>query len=125
MVVVMDDTGQVRLWSRQGKDLTDRFPDVAALATGLPKGMVIDGEVVIWNGDRLEFDLLQQRLVTPPAKAATLRRAHPASCVAFDLLADSGTDLRLRSAAFSASVMLSSSASDGPLRAGTFKWATN
>jgi ATP-dependent DNA ligase len=55
---------------------------------------VIDGEVVIWNGDRLEFDLLQQRLVKPPAKAAALRRAHPASYVAFDLLAHCGTDLR-------------------------------
>ena len=54
----------------------------------------MDGEVVIWNGDRLDFDLLQRRLVTPPAKAAGLRREHPASYVAFDLLAHDGTDLR-------------------------------
>jgi ATP-dependent DNA ligase len=25
-------------------------------------GTVVDGEVVIWNGDRLDFDMLQQRL---------------------------------------------------------------
>lgn len=37
MVVVVDKTGAVRLWSRQGKDLTDRFRDVAAVATACPR----------------------------------------------------------------------------------------
>jgi ATP-dependent DNA ligase len=78
MVVVVGDTGNVRLWSRQGKDITDRFSDIAKVAaTGLPEHTVADGEVVMWDGDRLDFDKLQQRLVTPPAKAAALRRAHP------------------------------------------------
>jgi ATP-dependent DNA ligase len=95
LVIVVSDVGDVALWSRQRKDLTNRFPDVATVAaTNLPNGTVVDGEVVMWNGDRLDFDLLQQRLVTPPAKAAQLRRDHPASYVAFDLLAVDGADLR-------------------------------
>ena len=56
--------------------------------------MVVDGEVVIWNGSRLDFDLLQQRMVTSPGKVASARVAHPASYVAFDLLAVGGRDLR-------------------------------
>lgn len=79
----------------QGKELTDRFADIAKVtAADLPQETVVDGEVVTWNGDLLDFDLLQRRMVTPVAKAAGLRRAHPASYVAFDLLAHEGTDLR-------------------------------
>src|SRR5215218_3374590 len=64
LAVVHDDNG-VRLWSRNGTDLTARFPDVAAAASEhVDIGTVLDGEVVIWNGARLDFDLLQRRLVT-------------------------------------------------------------
>lgn len=64
MVVVRGAT-TTTLWSRQGKDFTARFPDIArASGAQLPSGSVVDGEVVIWAGDRLEFGLLQRRLVT-------------------------------------------------------------
>jgi ATP-dependent DNA ligase len=35
----------VRIWSRQGKDLTAQFPDATAAATQLPDGCVVDGEL--------------------------------------------------------------------------------
>ena len=85
----------LRLWSRQGKDLTDRFPDLAAAAlTQLEPGTVIDGEAVIWNGARLDFDLLQRRLVNSPRKVVTLAAKHPASLIVFDVLAHQGRDCR-------------------------------
>jgi ATP-dependent DNA ligase len=88
--------GDVRLWSRNGKDFTAKFPDVqAALETQLPTDCVLDGELVVWIGDRLDFDALQQRMVNT---AATVRRrlapAQPASFVAFDVLAIGGVDVR-------------------------------
>ncbi|MGY1605932.1 MULTISPECIES: ATP-dependent DNA ligase [unclassified Geodermatophilus] len=96
LVVVRGATG-TRLWSKQGRDLTDRFPDLAAAALAqVPAGTVLDGEVVVWGGDRLDFGLLQRRLVTPPARMAALAAAHPASYVAFDLLASGGADQRRR-----------------------------
>jgi ATP-dependent DNA ligase len=37
---------EARIWSRHGKDLTDRFPDVARAATRqLPEGVVLDGVI--------------------------------------------------------------------------------
>jgi hypothetical protein len=37
------------------------LPDLAeALAAQVPPGVVLDGEAVIWNGDTLDFDALQQ-----------------------------------------------------------------
>ncbi len=96
-LVVVRGAAGTRLWSKQGRDLTDRFPDVAAAALAqVPAGTVLDGEVVVWGGDRLDFALLQRRLVTPPSRMAALAAAHPASYVAFDLLAAGGADQRRR-----------------------------
>jgi len=96
-LVVVCAGPDVRLWSRNGTDLTDRFPDIAAAATAqLPPGTVLDGEVVIWDGARLSFDLLQARMATTAARAGRLARAHPASYVAFDVLAHDGADQRRR-----------------------------
>ena len=96
-LVVVRDGRATRLWSRQGRELTASFPDVArAAAAQLPAGTVVDGEVVVWAGDRLDFGLLQQRLVTAPGRIGPLVAAAPASYVAFDLLADGGADQRGR-----------------------------
>ncbi|WP_029430598.1 ATP-dependent DNA ligase [Blastococcus sp. URHD0036] len=96
-LVVVRTARTTRLWSKQGRDLTDRFPDVAAAALAqLPAGSVVDGEVVIWHDDRLDFGLLQKRMVTAPGRIAAQVAAAPASYVAFDLLAAGGTDLRRR-----------------------------
>jgi ATP-dependent DNA ligase len=81
--VIHDEDG-VRLWSRNGTDLSGRFPGVAAAA--VPPGTVLDCEVVIWDGARLSFDLLDARMAPPP-RSALLVSEHPASFVAFDVLA--------------------------------------
>jgi ATP-dependent DNA ligase len=94
-LVIVRQGSSTRLWSKQGRDLTDRFPDLAAAALAqVPAGTVVDGEVVIWHGDRLDFGLLQRRLVTAAGRIGALVAAHPASYVAFDLLAAGGSDLR-------------------------------
>ena len=94
-VAVVRDEQDVRLWSRQGKDLTDRFPDLAAAAQEqLTRVTVIDAEAVIWNGDRLDFDLLQKRLINTARKAQALAAKNPASLMVFDVLASEGRDLR-------------------------------
>src|SRR5271166_5217692 len=59
----------VRLESRTGKDLTSTYPEVrAAVATQLPRDLLLDGEVVAYDGEQTSFTRLQQRLgVTRPA----------------------------------------------------------
>jgi ATP-dependent DNA ligase len=88
--------GEVRLWSRNGKDLTAKFPDVQkALAGQVDVDCVLDGELVVWTGERLDFDALQQRMVNT---AATVRRrlapTQPASFIVFDVLAIDSVDIR-------------------------------
>ena len=87
----------VRIWSRNRTDLTTSFPEIASAAmTMLPPNSVCDGELVSWAGERLSFDLLQQRLAAGPARARVLAAEHPASYVVFDLLAANSVDLRGR-----------------------------
>jgi hypothetical protein len=95
LVSVVDDAG-VTLWSRRGSELTAAFPDIAAaVGEQVEAGTVLDGEVVVWAGDRLDFSALQRR-VASPRSVARLARERPASLVVFDLLAHAGVDQRAR-----------------------------
>jgi ATP-dependent DNA ligase len=89
------DNNGATLWSRQGKDLTRYFPElVAAIASEVPPGCVIDGEAVIWTQGRLDFSALQQRLGAGPKTLPGLLGRTPANYTAFDILAVAGHDAR-------------------------------
>jgi len=84
--------GQSWLWSR-GEDLiTDRFPEISAVA--LPEGTVVDGEVLIWReGMPALFAELQKRIGRKTLSARMLQEL-PAALIAYDLLEQDGHDLR-------------------------------
>ena len=61
--VARKDGASVRLESRTGKDLTGTYPEVrAALAAQRPRELLLDGEVVAYDGEQTSFSRLQQRL---------------------------------------------------------------
>jgi bifunctional non-homologous end joining protein LigD len=94
-LVIARDGDKTSLWSRQGKDLGGGFPDVAeAAARMIPPGCVVDGEVVRWADDRLDFDALQRRLTATRRTIDRLVDEEPVTYVAFDLIAVAGRDLR-------------------------------
>lgn len=85
----------VALHSRQGKNLTPHFPDIVRqLRAHLPPGMVLDGELIIWDPGRgrTSFTALQRR-ITAGRGLAREAAERPAHLVAFDLLADAGQSL--------------------------------
>ncbi|NEV92478.1 ATP-dependent DNA ligase [Streptomyces tendae] len=87
--------GRVLLRSRQGTDMTGAFPEIkeAALAQ-LPGDTGLDGELVVWEGGRLAFERLQQRLARRRgAGALAAAQTWPAHLVVFDILRLEGTDL--------------------------------
>ncbi|MEU3734626.1 hypothetical protein AB0E81_35315 [Streptomyces sp. NPDC033538] len=75
--------GRVLLRSRQGTAMTASFPEIldAALAQ-LPDDTGLDGELVVWEGERLAFERLQQRLARRRGAGITAAaRAWPAHLV--------------------------------------------
>ena len=77
--------------SRDSRPLNRYFPELEkALVEALPKGCVIDGEIVVVGAQGLDFDALQQRLHPAASRVAKLAKETPAAFVAFDLLAAGG-----------------------------------
>jgi len=90
--------GQVWLWSRGEELVTERFPEVAALALGLPDGCVLDGELLAWapgegGGAPAPFQQLQQRIQRKTLSRKLLAEV-PVRFIAYDLLQQAGQDLR-------------------------------
>jgi len=86
----------VRLWSRNGNDITSTFPEIATAVQAAFPGpdLVVDGEIVAFDPQgRPNFGLLQGRLglTSATAVAATAQRV-PVHLLAFDLLRLDGHD---------------------------------
>jgi DNA ligase-1 len=88
--------GKVWVWSRGEELVTERFPEIEALAHRLPDGTVLDGEILVWNEEAdapAPFALLQQRIGRKNLTKKVLADA-PVSFMAYDLLEQDGQDIR-------------------------------
>jgi DNA ligase 1 len=88
----------VWIWSRGEELITERFPEVAALALRWPAGTVLDGELLAWKpgSDKPQaFAQLQQR-ITRKSVSKKLLADVPVQFVAYDVLEHRGCDLRER-----------------------------
>jgi ATP-dependent DNA ligase len=80
--------------SRDSRPLDRYFPELHdALLKALPKGCVLDGEIVIATAQGLDFDALQLRLHPAESRVQKLAKETPSSFVAFDALAIGGRSL--------------------------------
>jgi bifunctional non-homologous end joining protein LigD len=90
------DGGELWLESRTGNDLTRTYPEVrAAVAAQRPRRLLLDGEVVAYDGDQTSFSRLQQRLGVK-APSVDLVASYPVVYCVFDLLEIDGVDLTER-----------------------------
>ena len=92
--IVFRDGDEVLLGSRNERPMTRYFPEVVeAVLANTPQRCVLDGEIVVARGDRLDFEALQLRVHPAASRVALLSRETPASLVAFDVLALDDEDL--------------------------------
>jgi len=109
---VIKRDGHLWVWSRGEELVTERFPELHALASVLPDGTVIDGEIVVWKTSQpvteetfdadaplqpavQPFALLQQRIGRKTLSNKVLEDA-PVVVMAYDLLEWQGEDWRSR-----------------------------
>ena len=85
--------GRLWVWSRGEELVTERFPELHSLVSGLPDGTVIDGEIVVWKDAVQPFALLQQRIGRKTLSKKVLEDA-PVAVLAYDLLEHQGDDWR-------------------------------
>jgi bifunctional non-homologous end joining protein LigD len=88
---VCDVRGErARLWSRNGKDITGAFPDLAGELPSALRGTdaILDGEIIAMDaGGRPSFERLQDRLGVAGAREVASRVSRtPAHLMLFDVL---------------------------------------
>ncbi|MFL6121490.1 ATP-dependent DNA ligase [Actinophytocola sp.] len=93
--IIFRDGDEVEIGSRNEKPMTRYFPElVEAVRANFPERCVIDGEIVVVGptGDRLDFEVLAQRIHPAASRVNMLAETTPAKFVAFDLLALGAVD---------------------------------
>jgi ATP-dependent DNA ligase len=88
--IIFRDGDSVEIGSRNEKPMTRYFPElVEAAKANLPERCVVDGEIIVVGptGDRLDFEVLAQRIHPAASRVKMLSETTPAKFVAFDLLA--------------------------------------
>ncbi|MGH9534827.1 MAG: non-homologous end-joining DNA ligase [Terriglobales bacterium] len=93
--------GTARLVSRNGRDITAQYPELAALGTAwkaaptAPAAAVVDGEIVALDErGRSSFSRLQRRMnLVAASEISRARQRYPAVFYAFDLLYYAGAEL--------------------------------
>src|SRR5262245_3255287 len=83
-------SGELRLWSRNGRPLLRYFPELRPLGELLPKRSALDGEIVIAIDGAVDFDAMQTRLHPAESRVNRLAGEIPARFIAFDVLAWKG-----------------------------------
>ena len=93
--LVFRDGDEVALISRGARPMTRYFPELMPAFRGLRESsVVLDGELVVVAKGGLDFGALQQRIHPADSRVRMLSEATPAWFIAFDVLAEGGTDLR-------------------------------
>lgn len=93
--IVFKDGDHVELGSRNERPLTRYFPEMLEpIRAMLPDRCVLDGELIVATGNRLDFEALQQRIHPAESRVNMLAEKTPAAFIGFDLLAIDDDDLR-------------------------------
>jgi ATP-dependent DNA ligase len=86
--LVFRDGAKVFLQSKSGQPLARYFPELADAFRKLKaRRFVLDGEIAIPIGKKFSFDDLLERIHPAESRVQKLSRDHPATFIAFDLLA--------------------------------------
>lgn len=77
----------IKIKSRYGLDMTELFPELKVLKNKINKKVILDGEIIIFDNDKVSFSKLQQRIHLKNKKTIEyLSKTNPVVFIAFDIL---------------------------------------
>ncbi|NNE25623.1 MAG: ATP-dependent DNA ligase [Saprospiraceae bacterium] len=86
--------GDIFLWSRGEELVTEKYPEIEALVSFLPDGIVLDGEILAYKDNLpLDFQAMQKRIGRKSVGAKLLNDI-PVIFMAYDILEHNGEDIR-------------------------------
>jgi ATP-dependent DNA ligase len=92
--LVFREAGDVDIRSRNHRPFSRYFPELVEAFEVLPeKAFVVDGEIMLPTGGGYDFATLMTRLHPAASRVRTLAAEHPATFVAFDVLAIGAEEL--------------------------------
>jgi ATP-dependent DNA ligase len=74
------DAGRLMPRSRKAADLAPSFPEIRFGAAQLQDATALDGELVVWEGERLAFERRQERLQRPGWLSSGPPTSWPLTC---------------------------------------------
>ena len=81
------DAAGMRIESRRGNDVTASYPELAPLAAAMEgHAVLLDGEIVAFDGGRPSFSRIQQRIGVLGPEALARSRENPVVLAIFDVL---------------------------------------
>jgi len=83
----------VRLMTRNQKEVANNYPEVAAALGDGKEDVIVDGEIVAFQGAQTSFELLQSRIHVARPEPALIRRV-PVFYYVFDVLYAGDRDVR-------------------------------
>ncbi|WP_334119175.1 cisplatin damage response ATP-dependent DNA ligase [Limnobacter sp.] len=90
---VVKEGGQVWVWSRGEELVSEQFPELQAAFAHWPEGCILDGEILVWQGDLpAGFNALQGRLNRKVVSKKLMADA-PVVFLAYDLLRIHGNNI--------------------------------
>lgn len=94
--IIIGGGGRVRIFSRNGIDVSATYPEFADPVLWPDRAFAADGEIVaVGPSGKPDFGLLQGRMkLTRPGDVRKAQRSIPVRLMLFDLMNDGGTDLR-------------------------------
>jgi len=95
-ILVLKEGKAVRLLSRNGNDLADRFPEIVKDVATLKADVAIDGELVVADEERYPsfYQVRRRAVMTSLRNVQKAANEHPAHVMAFDILALDERDVR-------------------------------
>lgn len=86
--------GKIYLWTRGEELVTDRYPELHLLASQLPSGTVLDGEILAWKNEKpLPFQYLQKRIGRKNITKKLMEEI-PVIFMTYDILEFNNSDIR-------------------------------